>query len=328
MIVCNETPFEVELFRSALGKQRSLAVVVVKATVAFDETGRLTLDPSPVSVIRAPKSVFGFEMETDGTLAKPAVDVVTIGSARPLNGARTREMLVGFTVGDLHARAAVFGDRQWHKSTFGWRIGDPMPFESMPVSWSNAFGGVSRKRGVPALHPENPAGKGYVADLAELADGQALPNVEDPAALIRSPDDRPSPIGFEPLSATSPIRVQHSLAHASDASVSRAHFNVAHPRWQIPRLHGGTIVRLLGWHPHGADVFALPEIGLLADVRLEDRSYQYPLRLDCLCLFPNENRFTMTWRCVFSYSYIRGVRRVVRVVRSEIFDRDREVVHV
>ena len=329
MIPCNETPFEAELFRSSLDAQRSLAVAVVKATVAFDESGRLWLDPTPIPVIRAPKSIHGFELETDGTLAKPAVDVLAIGSARPLARAHTREMLVGFTVGDLHARLAVFGDRHWHKATFGWRASDALPFESMPVSWTRAFGGVSRKQDMPALHPENPKGKGYVADPRELVEGHPLPNIEDASQRIRSPADQPPPLAFEPLTSTSPIRVQHSHARAREGSlISPAFFNVAHPRWQIPALAGGEVVRLFGWHPHAVAPFVLPSVGLVADVRIEDRDYQYPFRLDGLCMFPNENRFTLTWRCVFSYAFVRRARRVVRIARSEMFGRDREVLHV
>jgi hypothetical protein len=68
----------------------------------------------------------------------------------------------------------------------------------MPLAWDRAYGGrtISKDRRVP--FPDNPRGKGYVLDRARVG-GTDLPNLEDPAASIRSWHDQPQPLAFSPI---------------------------------------------------------------------------------------------------------------------------------
>lgn len=97
------------------------------------------------------------------------------------------------SVGGLTKRLAVFGDR--HVTATGG-ISTPQPFDSMPITANNAFGGKD--------YPANPLGKG----LDEQNGIKPLPNIEYPGHLMVSPSDRPPPAGFGPLSAAVPQRAR------------------------------------------------------------------------------------------------------------------------
>lgn len=75
----------------------------------------------------------------------------------------------------------VIGDRTWHRGV----PTEPRPFTKMPLSWQHAFGGAG--------YADNPVGRGFVSGDAE---GVALPNLELPGRMIRSPHDRPPPAGL------------------------------------------------------------------------------------------------------------------------------------
>jgi uncharacterized protein YjbI with pentapeptide repeats len=93
-------------------------------------------------------------------------------------------------------RIAVFGDREWKNGV----PTEPAPFDEMPIAWSRAFGGEKFK--------QNTKGRGAAPTGEGAAKVHALPNLEDPARLIRSPSDEPRPMTFLPFDPTSPQRME------------------------------------------------------------------------------------------------------------------------
>ena len=133
---------------------------------------------------------------------KIRTDVAVRGSAYGPEGRAVRSLRVVTTVGDEGRAIQVFGDR-----TVEWpaqgdvRFGAPTPFTTMPVVWSNAYGGWDSRVPVdfgphptvaelarlefdhPGMYPRNPFGRGYVV-VDEPGAGVLLPNLEDPAQLL------------------------------------------------------------------------------------------------------------------------------------------------
>ena len=95
-------------------------------------------------------------------------------------------------LGRVDKQLFVVGDREWHKGV----PTNPTAFEKMPIRWA------ARLRG-RGLRSANPTGKGFPH---RGEDGSPLPNVEDPAHMIRAPRDRPSPAGLGPEDMTWPDR--------------------------------------------------------------------------------------------------------------------------
>jgi len=143
-----------------------------------------------------------WEDELDLWPYKLATDVVVFGSAHAPERGCTR-MEVSVEVGRVaRKRIAVLGDRECHQRPDGTlRIAEPAPFETIPVAYDRAYGGVDATVAYPrepqslgdamamslpaGQYPRNPVGKGYVvARRPETLEGLALPNLEDPEDLL------------------------------------------------------------------------------------------------------------------------------------------------
>ncbi|MGE0431160.1 MAG: DUF2169 domain-containing protein [Planctomycetota bacterium] len=116
---------------------------------------------------------------------KPNGEIFLTATAHAPKGAPVGQLPVRVKVGSIDKALVVTGDRTWQQKAIGVELSPPLPFASMPIVWSRAYGGPGNKR--------NPAGCG-------AADDARVPNVESPAALIRSKSDAPAPAGFSPIS--------------------------------------------------------------------------------------------------------------------------------
>lgn len=247
---------------------------------------------------------------SDYVPVKPATDVVVLGAAHAPGGKAVASMTVEVEVGRVKRAVLVTGDRVWKKNgIFGIKAGPAKPFMAMPLEWERAYGGtVTGEDGaVVARHEGNPVGRGFVADPRH-ADGVALPNLEDPAAPLESPKDRPEPHG---LGFVSPDWLpRRALAGTFDAAweerrmpmlpadFDERFFNAAPAALQAsPHLEGGERVRLAGFDPKGEWRFRLPSDTLTARLLFPaDVVETHPLRLDTVVIEPGEERLQMVWR--------------------------------
>ncbi len=102
---------------------------------------------------------------------------------------------VSATVAGWSKTLQVSGARYWNA------VGVPSvpePFREMPVSWTNAFGGLGWE--------PNPNGVGLKIDETGRI---PVPPVQDPRHLAVSPNDRPEPAGFNALNAFWPQRKRY-----------------------------------------------------------------------------------------------------------------------
>ena len=138
----------------------------------------------------------------DDTLFRPRTDVVVQGSAWA-PGAPLPRLTVRFRMEGLKRDIVVSGDRRVERCPGGGlRFTDPEPFESIPLRYDRAYGGVdfrawllSRTRleadlqravpGVPLAstspchYPRNPSGVGFLIDAAPYDPADLLvPNLE------------------------------------------------------------------------------------------------------------------------------------------------------
>lgn len=168
--------------------------VLSLAEYAYEE-----VDPPLVSAIQ-----YG-----DDTMAfKEATDVVVQGSAQTYGSWKSRTT-VQLQVAGVTREIVVFGDRTGEWTSLGPRFSEPEPFETMPIRYERAYGGLDRtafeRFGIPGLdelraaRPEwklecktpfhyrrNPAGRGFLIELdRESFDGLAIPNLEYPFDPLR-----------------------------------------------------------------------------------------------------------------------------------------------
>lgn len=133
----------------------------------------------------------------DLILPKTRPEFLVSGSAYTHHQQDKTQCAVRVTVGDKEKSLLVFGDRYWVDN----RISPPQPFDAMPLTWANAFGG-------PDFN-ENPEGKGLGRELVNGVWATRLPNVELPTQRISAPGQRPLPAGFGPVMINRPRRYRH-----------------------------------------------------------------------------------------------------------------------
>lgn len=183
----------------------------------------------------------------------------------------------------------VFGERRWEVSG----MTKPIPFSEMPITWGRAFGGEG--------FAKNPAGRG----LAPVDDIQWLPNVEDPKRLIRSPSDKPDPVGLMPMDQTVPARASRTGTYDAKWQKTRfpwfpedfdwEFFNVAPEDQRIKGFFSGEEeFTVEGMHPEKRVVSGqLPTaIARLFIVRRAEpeKLVELESHIDTIILFPNIER--------------------------------------
>lgn len=198
METINRTPYAMEhvvIFDRA-GNETLL--VVVKGTFDFAEgASRVAQEQAPVNQA---DEYFGdpvstsIQVSTDLLPVRPTTGVTLSGHAVSANGP-VRQMNVGLRIGELQQTAIVRGDRHG----FG-NVGNPAPFERIPLTWENAYGGLDDSHDNEKRHdasPDNPVGKGFLAKHSKRsANDIALPNIEHPSQPLTGAYQKVPAIGF------------------------------------------------------------------------------------------------------------------------------------
>lgn len=237
----------------------------------------------------------------DLALPKPRGEVLVHGFAYAPAGRAVQACRVGLRCGPVAKELSVFGDRVWRDG----EIGDPTPFQRMPLDYAHAYGGPD--------WPRNPLGKGRAAVATpEGETPRPLPNVEDPEALIAFAADTPEPAGFAGLDLGWPQRrdllgtygaewfTDHFPGFAADLDWEA--FQAAPGDQRLPGfLEGGESFELTGMHPERPALRGtLPR--RRARCFLLDRTDQgellreAPMRLETVWFFPHALRGVLGFR--------------------------------
>ncbi|APR88186.1 putative exported protein [Minicystis rosea] len=329
----NHTDHPADMLRaaSARAEDRMLACVIARPTYRIRDGALVRAAPWPIDP--APfETPLGTSMG-DKPFYSGGIDVLVGGTVRQPNGVPRDHLDVEIEVGrTFRRRIAVFGDRRWVRDDSGALAPSaPEPFVSMPLAYARAFGGrAATEYGVDMPYGKNPEGIGFCLDEA-TALGNPLPNLEDPASLVRSVHDMPDPVGLgyyphdgslRPLAA-----IDHPLA-ARGSSPSNSEpmrpidaedilptvFNAAQPRMILPPGAGpraGDIIRVSHGLRDGDLAFAMPDLAMHVHVQLEDREHVFPMHLDQIGIVAGEGLVFFSLRSVVEYRIVKGERRTI-----------------
>ncbi|MBL8742965.1 MAG: DUF2169 domain-containing protein [Myxococcales bacterium] len=195
----NSTPLALGFFPTQVHPPEHSLTVVAKGTYRLElEGGHAALVASEAAPLTGdaplgeatPSSP---RYATDFAPWKPRADVLLVGTCHQPGGKPGVVARPALSVGKLRKELVVFGDRRWVEASPGQIVpSDPKPWTSLPLGWESSFGG-------PAFEA-NPLGKGFKSDTSgSVALLPALPNIERPGKLLRSPRDQQEPAGFGPL---------------------------------------------------------------------------------------------------------------------------------
>jgi hypothetical protein len=312
----NRTPFSAAIMPGIDTSGRDLITVAVKGTFSLDPAR----DPLPPADEQLPlvwadthwgePGVSSVKHESEACPLKSSTDVVLIGQAYAQRGSKDG-CDVSLTVGPLTHLVRVFGDRRWHRSTGSWKISSPEPFESIPLVYERAFGGADTTPTDLGRHVHerrNPIGTGMAAsDANARLDGLALPNLEDPAKLIRTWDDRPAPVGFGfigrgwspriDLAGTYDDQWMNDRAPLLPGDFDARFHNGAHPRLISPSyLEGGEPCEVRGATRDGLVRFSVPRRRFEILWCIRDNWSSASTHLDTVIIETDERRLTSIWR--------------------------------
>ena len=201
-------------------------------------------------------------------------------------------------VGAREKTLVVHGDREWR----GQIAAPALPFESMPLDWSRAYGGAD--------YPANPVGKGRpVASPAP----QPLPNTEYAVSPIAKRDAESVPAGFGRLDPGWSTRAQHrgtyderwlpEHAPGFPPDLNWRHFNLAPPdQWFNSPLGGDETFEFEHLHPTKKIVGGrLPGLRCRAFIRYKAGAHagklrDVPLQLSTLWFFPHAERCVLIFQ--------------------------------
>jgi hypothetical protein len=307
------------LLRSSWGPDTMLGAVVARPTFRIEGTRLVETPDDPWPLQEGPIETPYGEFPAEMPFLSGGVDVFVVGNAYQPGGQPGPDLQMNVRIGTaLDCAIDIFGDRVWEKRWGKLVQSDPEPFVSMPLTYARAYGGTLQIDEGMFGWPANPEGKGFYF-TAEQAEGNPLPNLEDPEHPIESFEDRPDPLCPAPLPIVSGLRTLNAVELDLTPGEERIKqlkplmFNNAHPRLIIepgrsPRP--GDTVEITCVRPDGDIRFVLPELSHHVHVQLEDRSYVFPLHLDLIGVIAEEMKVVLGYRVVFTYTLHALERRL------------------
>ncbi len=281
--------------------------------------------------------------ESDFVPFKLATDVVLNGRVYAPQGEPTLTCLASFRVGQAGRDIRVFGNRSAryvkdHQPVFT----EPQPFTSMELRYERAYGGtdVYSDKTTTYAYPRNPLGRGFaVVNCSEAVDNLKLPNLEDPAALLKPEtlcigefknwENQPRPAGLGWLSKTWLQRAQMAGVLPADRATEREmrqayaqlvpadqrqayvenglpdmdfrFFNGASDGLALPFLTGGEPVHTRNLSPDGDLSFLLPQDSPRIGLDIGSGVQAPEVTLHTVMIHMDERKVDLLWRGAVPY---------------------------
>jgi uncharacterized protein YjbI with pentapeptide repeats len=301
--------------------RRYFLSIAVVTFFPFDQPDRLLPE---VSLWKLSGELLGPEGILDECMPKATAEVLVAGSAFPPSPPQAH-CRVRLAMGPVDRTIYVFGDREWE------RLGptDPKPFSEMPLAWSKAFGG--------AAIAKNPLGKGAKAEF------QTLPNLEDPKALVRSPDDQPDPACWMPIPLWWPQRMAKSGTYDQawletqypgyPLDFDWSFFQAAHEGQRFPGfLKGGEAFSIENMHREKPALTSRLPLGrgrciAVREAHGKRETHDLTTRIDTVWLFPNQARGAVIHRAVMEVAEDDAADVVHLLCAYELPDQPKPLAH-
>lgn len=278
MDIINNTPFTVATMLWEDFQEQPKLTVIIKGTfaIAANQAASVSTEQLPIFIadgLDEKDATTSIRFESDMVPFKPRADVVLIGRARAPGSQPVTQLDVSLRVGRLEKTIRVFGDRQWWFPTrlaFVPLISPPHFFLTMDLIYERAFGGIDAA--AARYCKENLIGTGFIGKKSKKSiHKKLLPNLEDPAHLIRWWRSHPRPVGFGfygrgwvpriGYAGTYDEQYRKERAPALPLDFSSAFYNGAHPDLQVEGyLRGDEEIELRNVSPEPTLHFWLPGV--------------------------------------------------------------------
>ncbi len=327
----NRSPYAAEAVVLGDKEGEDVLVVLVKASYEIVGCNELALADSQSPICLADE----YYDEPDGssmrraceaTFAKAATDIVLTGHAQPPHGKPVKQLDVKLCVGMREKTVRVIGDRVWWRQKLlfkRWRRSSTAPFVRMPLVYERAFGGSDMTPENKKNHvseSRNPVGTGMIASRSRLQQ-LPLPNLEDPRNLIKSPRDRPRPVGFGFIPGHWEPRKSQAGTYDSEWQITRMpllpmdfdvrFFNAAHPDLVVEGfLRGDEPVRVINASPRGELAFPLPDDRPTILIKKQDGEGRMAPQLASLFIDTDCHRVELLWHAAEAKMDVHAIESV------------------
>jgi hypothetical protein len=307
----NGTPFQGTIYLMPDTEGIETLYTVVKATLVLGERLSIAekqLPVTPADVYLGEPGKSSIKTPSDVSLTKPATDVLLLGTAYAPRGRPTTQVDVSLTAGSLRKTVRVFGDRVWEKRGVVPSMSSPAPFETMPLIWERAYGGMDHKGKELRAEARNPVGAGYHAkDGDKPLDGSRLPNLEDPTDLITGWKQTPAPACFAPICGHWEPRLSYAGTYDARWQQERAPYlpkdfdprflQLAPPGLVTPGyLQAGEWIEARGVTPSGQLRVQVPPVRIEVTYVVNASEEPVSANLDTIVLEPDQDRLLLVWR--------------------------------
>jgi hypothetical protein len=306
--LANQTPFSASI--AVLPNAAGIDTLYVIVKGASTLRPKLALAEEQVPVTMADEyygdpASSSLKLTSEMHIGKLGTDVLLVGQAWALDAKPVTESLVSVKVAERNKLIRVRGDRVWQRNG---SASSPEPFESMPLTWERAFGGMQTVGDRMLGEERNPVGAGFLGERKPTEmEGLLAPNLEDPKESLERLGQLVTPVCFAPIAPSWLPRRSYAGTYDDNWQRQRApylpddfdsrFFQCATPELCFDRyLQGGEPIEMHGVTPEGPIAFTLPSVRLVIDVVVAGASEQPVANLETVLLEPDANRVCFTWR--------------------------------
>ncbi len=315
MELLNDTPFILDRAVVFDKKGAETLIVALKGSYDIGDDGALAVaeEQAPIKPgdeFRGEPDASSIAFESELGPPKVATDVFLRGSAMaPRRG--TTFVEVGIRVGPVQERAVVLGNRWWLSAMGRPSASAPEPFDTIPLTWENAYGGTDLTPANPKHHAQeagNPVGRGFRAKHTNAPwENELLPNIEHPQALVRAPGDGGFPVGFGPIGRNWEPRARYAGTYDQRWQDERApllpkdfddRFHSAAPASLLAPgfLGGGEPVEVVGCTRKGWLGFLLPHLDVDCPVLVDGTMEDVEMRLNSVTVDTDCMQLHLLWK--------------------------------
>lgn len=305
MDLINNTVYPALMFRTVLEDETKYAASVCIRVTYNIVNNKLEIAPEQNWKLFTQKTETEIGiLESDFVFKRGGIDILVFGNAVTPKQIPTSTMEVEIDIKNkLNHKLQIFGNRKWVKSVFGMDISNPEPFTTIPLTLENAFGGKQRWDGLEMPHGNNPYGKGYFFDK-EAAIGGELPNIENPANLIKKWNDNVDPVGFCCL----PQCVMHMMGNVDydkNGKITKINarlFNAAFPAMIVDEIVEGDEFKITGMALHPVK-FYIPKNNFVLKAINGQKMKEWKMYIEQVGIIIDKQEVFITYRYPFTYVF-------------------------
>ncbi|MBN1550035.1 DUF2169 domain-containing protein, partial [bacterium] len=165
----NKSPLSASFYVNRVaGTEQRIGMITAKATYKIIDSLLLLVTDDPFPIYDDDQTTNLGILPRDNLPKTEGTDIILLGKAYAPGGEPVSAMEVIIEIGKFRRCLHVLGDRYWHSKK---KISAPEPFISVPLTYSQAFGGkaaieIADGSYVDVSDPRNPDGKGFDPEAA------------------------------------------------------------------------------------------------------------------------------------------------------------------